>query len=369
VMFGGLRDTSGAYVVSSVTIGGVAATPVYSSNVDAVSFGLNCWYAKVPTGTTADIVIVHGANMNGVGIAVFNATGLDAVHDYAVAGRQATGTAALSLPVDIPAGGFVCAYASDHDTSTFTWNESLTEHFDGAYRDTKYTHTSASKTYSSAASPTITVTPTQNGIMNAIAVVFRPTSSGLNFGDNGFLLEGSNGLSNYPIATADMTGASAPSGDVTSSAANGDEPNWHAFDRNAATYWGASGVGGVATLTYQFDTSKTIASYSIQNRSGGTDGHPENWKIQGSNNGSSFDDLHTVTGQDFGTSAINYYTFNNTTAYTYYRLNITESQADAGPIVAEWAMYETQDTSGNGAGVIKTGTITATNDSPTNGDA
>jgi len=190
--------------------------------------------------------------------------------------------------------------------------------------------------------------------------------SDLTFGANGWLLEGSNGLSNYPIATADMTGASAPSGDVTSSAANGDEPNWHAFDRNAATYWGASGVGGVATLTYQFDTSKTIASYSIQNRSGGTDGHPENWKIQGSNNGSSFTDLHTVTGQDFGTSAINYYTFNNTTAYTYYRLNISESQADAGPIVAEWAMYETQDTSGNGAGFIKTGTISSIKDSPTN---
>ena len=38
VMFGGLRDTSGTYVVSSVTIGGVSATRVYSSNVDAVSF-------------------------------------------------------------------------------------------------------------------------------------------------------------------------------------------------------------------------------------------------------------------------------------------------------------------------------------------
>jgi len=192
--------------------------------------------------------------------------------------------------------------------------------------------------------------------------------SGLTFGTNGFLLEGSNGLSNYPIATADMTGASAPSGDVTSSAENSGELNWHAFDRDAATYWNAND-GGVASLTYHFDSTKTIASYSIQNRSGGTNGHPENWTIQGSNNGSDFTTLDTQTGQDFSASTILYYTFKNATAYSYYRLNVTESQADEGPIVAEWAMYETQDLSGNGAGFLKSGTITATNDSPTNGDA
>ena len=186
VNIGSLKDTSAAYSVTSVTIGGVAATKIHSAQT-LTSFGLSSYYATVPTGTTANIVIVHSANQNRVGIQVVTTTNVGEFHQVALA-EASSGSDPLSFTVDAPAGSLVIGYVYDTASSSQTWTE-LTENFDEQVSTTHY-HSGAIKNYSSAATPTITADPSGSSNTLGIVVVFRPAYSGWNFGTNGFLLEG-----------------------------------------------------------------------------------------------------------------------------------------------------------------------------------
>ena len=193
-------------------------------------------------------------------------------------------------------------------------------------------------------------------------------ASGLDFGNNGFLLEGSASIAGATNQVPDMTSATEPSGTVTTSHETSGQEGFHAFDRNTsgANQWNGNN-SGAASLTYQFPSAKQITAYSIQNRDGNTNGAADTWQFQGSNNGSDFTTIQTISSaQSFGAGELKTYFPNNNTSYTHYRINVLTSRANEGPIISEWAMYENIDSSGNNSGWIQTGTITATNDSPTN---
>ena len=198
VNFGSLKDTAAAYSVTSVTIGGVAATKIHSAQTQT-SWGLSSYYATVPTGTTADIVIVHSANMNRCGIQVVTTTNIGELHQVALA-EASSGSDPLSFTVDAPAGSLVVGYVYDTGSSSQTWTE-LTENFDEQISTTHY-HSGAIKNYSSAATPTITADPSGSSTTFGIVVVFQPESEGWAFGTNGFLHEGKN------VATGVATGGS-----------------------------------------------------------------------------------------------------------------------------------------------------------------
>ena len=69
---------------------------------------------------------------------------------------------------------------------------------------------------------------------------------------------------------------------------------------------------------------------------------PKNWTIDGSNDNSTWTTVDTQSNQ--GTSYDNLkprtYRFSNSTAYKYYRLNVTSTNGGNYLMVAEWRLYE-----------------------------
>lgn len=120
-----------------------------------------------------------------------------------------------------------------------------------------------------------------------------------------------------------MTSNTAPSGVAsTDSEYSADHAAWKAFDDNSSTNWGTAEGVTSAYIRYQFTTGKTIVKVNI---TGGTNQtrSPRNFTIKGSNNGTSWTTLHTVTGETWSSSETKTYTFSNTTSYTYYEINVT----------------------------------------------
>ena len=375
VNFGSLKDTSATFSVTSVTIGGVAATQIHSAQTQT-SFGLSSYYATVPTGTTANIVIVHSANMNRVGIQVVTTTNVGEFHQVALAGTS-SGTDPLSFTVDAPAGSLVVGYVYDTASSSQTWTE-LTENFDEQISTTHY-HSGAIKNYSSAATPTITADPSGSSNTFGLVVVFRPAFSGFSFGTNGFLIEGgTNVAAGTDSSTPDagyaqndsiptMTDTSAPSGTAIFDAQS--YPTyaaWKAFDKSTATRWARNAAGQAGWVGYDFGTGKVIKKmiFTAPNSSHGAAyaEMPKNYTIDGWN-GSAWVTITTITNAaSYSADEQRVHTFTNTNSYNKYRVNITASFDGANCTMGELAMFE----GGNGVNhFTKTGTITATNDSPT----
>jgi hypothetical protein len=123
---------------------------------------------------------------------------------------------------------------------------------------------------------------------------------------------------------------------VTASAEN--PPNEVAAnlkDGNPSTKWLAFSPTG--WVTYQLAKPVAVVSYSLTSANDTPGRDPRDFTLQGSNNGSDWTGLDTRTGQSFGDRfATNAYSFTNTTAYGYYRLNITANSGDPLVQLAEW---------------------------------
>jgi hypothetical protein len=99
------------------------------------------------------------------------------------------------------------------------------------------------------------------------------------------------------IATPIMTSNNTPSGVAFASSQNGAFTPYNAFtqDGNYATYW-QSGVLNSGILGYQFTSGKVIKRYVLKGLSTPATPNPATWTFQGSNDGSSYTTLETVTG-------------------------------------------------------------------------
>lgn len=161
------------------------------------------------------------------------------------------------------------------------------------------------------------------------------------------------------IATPAMTNNTSPSGiaNASSNATNA----WFCFnqDNSYTTLWTIAATSG--WVSYQFPTGKIIKRYVIK---GGTSGinQPSGWQFQGSNDGSSWTTLETVTG--YAMSAGGNYTspvLANSTSYTYYRVNITASTGGSTSM-SEIEMTESTSTvvggTGGGTFTFSTGSTT-----------
>lgn len=119
-----------------------------------------------------------------------------------------------------------------------------------------------------------------------------------------------------------MTSATSPSGIVTVSGQVVGFEGWRAFDRNNTTLWQTTAGATTGTLSYQFPSSKIIKRYSFRNSGAGVGAR--NFTFEASNDGSSWTTLDTQTSINVGANGI--FTSSvlaNTTAYLYYRINIT----------------------------------------------
>nr|WTB29861.1 GH92 family glycosyl hydrolase [Streptomyces sp. NBC_00830] len=106
-------------------------------------------------------------------------------------------------------------------------------------------------------------------------------------------------------------------------------------DGNPSTKWLAFNPTG--WVTYQLAKPAVVVRYSLTSANDAPSRDPKDFTVQGSNDGSTWTDLDKRTGESFsGRFATNTYNFTNTTAYGYYRLNITANSGDSLVQFADW---------------------------------
>ncbi|WP_083972014.1 GH92 family glycosyl hydrolase [Actinoplanes awajinensis] len=130
---------------------------------------------------------------------------------------------------------------------------------------------------------------------------------------------------------------------VTASAENA--PNETAVklkDGDSSTKWLVFSRTGWAA--YQLAAPTTVVKYSLTSANDAASRDPKDFALQGSANGADWTDLDKRAGESFsGRFATNTYTFTNTTAYAYYRLNITANSGDSLIQLADWDISDGTD--------------------------
>lgn len=135
---------------------------------------------------------------------------------------------------------------------------------------------------------------------------------------------------------SELTTGGTPSASVENQPSEGSD---EAFDDDPVTKWLATG-SSTPWIQYQFTSSKIVKKYTLTMAEDFRDRDPRSWQFQGSNNGTDFTTLQTVTDYWFGSRSIrkDFY-INNSTAYTYYRINITANWGSADTQIAEIQMF------------------------------
>jgi hypothetical protein len=95
-----------------------------------------------------------------------------------------------------------------------------------------------------------------------------------------------------------------------------------------------------AWVRFQANTAQVVVRYTVTSANDVPNRDPRNWTLQGSNNGSTWTTLNTQTNQSFSARfQTKSYTFTNSTAYTYYRLNVTAVQSGSIMQLSEWELF------------------------------
>jgi hypothetical protein len=141
------------------------------------------------------------------------------------------------------------------------------------------------------------------------------------------------------IATPAMTANNVPSPFVVAASA-GTTP-WQAFDRvtGAGSGWNVSG-GNNGWLSFDFSSSVIIDGYTIYGGSTVAD-NPFTWQLQGSANNSTWTTLHSVVTTPIpGSGTYSISSIGNSTAYRYYRLNVTINNGGGSLSLRELELYQ-----------------------------
>lgn len=95
-------------------------------------------------------------------------------------------------------------------------------------------------------------------------------------------------------------------------------------DNNVRAKYLTFNAGG--WVQYQANSPYVVTGYTISSANDAPERDPLSWTLQGSNNGSSWTTMDTRTNQDFPNRyQTRTFSFTNTTAYTHYRLNLTNN--------------------------------------------
>lgn len=148
-------------------------------------------------------------------------------------------------------------------------------------------------------------------------------------------------------AVPQMTANNLPSGIANASGSNALSENpWRAFARTAQfgtnAYWQSNTLNS-GWISYQFTSAKTIKRYVFRSyfQSNDFQHHPKTWTFEGSNDGTNWTVLHSVSAYTLNYSY--WYVspdIGNTTAYTYYRLNVTETRSGGRVLITSFEMSE-----------------------------
>lgn len=99
-------------------------------------------------------------------------------------------------------------------------------------------------------------------------------------------------------------------------------------------------LGGYVTSFWAqltFPTAKVVKSYTITSGNDSADRDPKSWNLAGSNDGTTYVQLDTKANEVFATRKLTkVYTITNTTAYKYYKLNVTANNGSSDLQMSEW---------------------------------
>lgn len=143
-------------------------------------------------------------------------------------------------------------------------------------------------------------------------------------------------LPNMPIPL--MTGNTQPSGTVF--AGQNTSTAYQAFDYSSSTLWQSTNLTN-CTIGYQFTSGKIIKRYYLFRQS--ENQRPITWTFEGSNDGTTYTVLETVTSNTATTPYLSG-VLANTTSYTYYRINITAVSSGTVAYVRTLEMTESTGT-------------------------
>ncbi len=107
-----------------------------------------------------------------------------------------------------------------------------------------------------------------------------------------------------------------------------------AFDGLTSTKWYNAAGGTTGWLQeYLGGAAKVVIGYSLTSANDVPGRDPKNWQFQGSQNGTAWTTLDAQAGQTFASRFLTQqYAISNSTAYGYYRLNITANNGDANSL-------------------------------------
>ena len=148
-------------------------------------------------------------------------------------------------------------------------------------------------------------------------------------------------------AIVPLTGSSYGD-DVTTggtAGSSGDNPpnedDSKAFDNDTGTKWLVFSDTGYLTYDLGEGNSATPVKYDLVSANDEETRDPYTWDFQGSNDGSSWDTLDSQTAETFADRFTrNEYTFSNTTAYRYFKLDITANNGAGITQLAELQIFE-----------------------------
>jgi hypothetical protein len=114
------------------------------------------------------------------------------------------------------------------------------------------------------------------------------------------------------------------------------------IDNNTATKYFRSGRTAL-WIQYKSAAPAKVTKYTLTSANDVPARDPKNWTLQGSNDTITWTTIDSRSNETFATRGLTKaYTCTNTTAYRYYRLNITSNNGDTGTQLAEWELFEQQ---------------------------
>lgn len=170
----------------------------------------------------------------------------------------------------------------------------------------------------------------------------------------------------------DMTSNISPVGVGQAFATQNNLIAWQAFRKGINNFSVAadinlgwrSGVGNIGQLGFQFDSAKIIKRYSFYSSNQSSGQRPRDWTFEGSNDGITWTILHTVAGYS-NTPIYASPVINNTTSYTYYRINVTATISSQQVHLHSFTMTESTSL---GNGYLTGGTATIATSRTVNAD-
>jgi hypothetical protein len=112
---------------------------------------------------------------------------------------------------------------------------------------------------------------------------------------------------------------------IPSNSANG-------FDQNPGSLWFRGGTTGWLQYDFGAGNAQVVKRYTINSSSVNLPARdPKDWQFQASNDGTNWTTLDSQSGQAFATIRMQQKTYDigNTTAYRYYRFNVTANNGDS----------------------------------------